>query len=704
MGLYIDKQFYSELFDEKVVKINNRIYIMLFDKIWPRAENFMSFLTSSEPSLKIKYAKEIYKSFTCISDIFLPSFSMLNVLNDQYFDFDEKNSKYVPQDHFIHSIYTYILGIYLYFNSDKINKKFLKYGCDYDFYTSTKEFIFKWQLFALYHDIGYFFESGNLSNKNIEEYVNIFEVLIRNVISNHITRTLLFKTYLEKASSRFEKDCLYQPTTSWYDINENRTSVAEVEKNIERYLGAITLECIKNDEDLEFFLSSLSSNEYLVAVYDEFGSCESLIIREGLNVKKIFSKSISISKKIFVSKTLNTFIHGYVFKYYFIDIDDNKFWDRFIDNPLVMTNVCSKLPLALLSDVSLSDDKVTDILLKINDWLSDLFTCDPTEEQLQYHKKINECFYESLVNQIVNYTNKFIEDNHDEKMVNNKEDDNNKRDKLVKKLCKFLWGSRGGLLEATTLESKDLYNQRFATTHDIIAYFSEVCTQLNKNKNLSISKKSLEIFNSSVIDYKNIQYFKYDLNNPFHAELFKLINKSCDSLNISYDVLIKYQSPYAKIDHGIISANLLFQAVCFLNDIRTNDGSSLMLNSFYDDKNRILRLTSDTIFAILLHNIYSKKYVQYGIDYCHNIDINPFSYFCALCDTLQIWGRSKKRNLAKTDLPNLNYLEDEFNITISDGRIIISCLKQNINKTVRRIRESESFLPGISKLIEVNEF
>ena len=95
MAIYIDKHFYSELFVEKKVNHYDKVYKILFDTIWPNSKNFEMFLTSSETSLKIQYAKKIYEDFTLINNTFLPPFTILNVLEDQYNNLKTKSTLFL---------------------------------------------------------------------------------------------------------------------------------------------------------------------------------------------------------------------------------------------------------------------------------------------------------------------------------------------------------------------------------------------------------------------------------------------------------------------------------------------------------------------------------------------------------------------------------------------------------------------------------
>ena len=699
MGIYIDQHFYTELFEKKEVKNYNKIYSLLYDTIWPQSKNFELFLSSSENSLKLEYAKKIYENFAFINDVFLPPFTILNVLDDQYHNLKDQSVGYIPQDHVIHSIYTYILGIYLFFNSEKISKKIIKLTSNNHFYNSIKEFILKWQLFSLYHDVGYYFEDGDLSQKNIKEYSNIFYDILKHIISKHMSKIVTFKALIEKHSSKFELACIEQSNGVWYDFNGNKVSKTKLKENIKGFVGAVCIEAITNDEELNLLLPLVENQEYLVAVYDEDGNCISLIIRNKFDIKKFFSKSSS-SSELLLNNILNTSTAKYTFQYYLLDIQSDDFWLKVIDEPIVINDIYSQMPYDLTSNISINNESVLDILFNVHDWLSQKLTYDSLQEKEEHYKDSNKCLKESFLKKCRDII---------EQVVEEQSSDNKLGEQTFDIISSTFKKNKKETYSNILQQTQELYRQHFATTHRFVEYCSEQYDELSQTSQILEYIKKLDVF--TLNDDKEIQFhpFSYDEKNRFQSSLFNSIATLSMNLGTPSNQLIDYHSPYVQIDHGVFSSCLLFQVVCFLNDIKNycTENSQLILawTSLLKDEKYLLKFASESIFSVLIHNVYNKKSTpSYGVPYCHNIDENPFSYFCAFCDTLQKWGRPKKSNLSKTQLPSTNYLEDEFDIDISHGNIIIRCIKSNIKKTVELIQSSELFLPGISILIEVKEF
>jgi len=173
--------------------------------------------------------------------------------------------------------------------------------------------------------------------------------------------------------------------------------------------------------------------------------------------------------------------------------------------------------------------------------------------------------------------------------------------------------------------------------------------------------------------------------------------------------LLKYKTNHTLYDHGVISASLMFQVIAFNNELKNYCVEKGILplaqNRLADLYMNELQVYAQCVFSILLHNIYNKKSnASYGIDHYQNMDKDPFSYFCAFCDTIQKWGRTKQIDPAKINLPDENYLEDEFDIHIADDRIYISCIEKYLKSIKNMINYAENFLPGMSSLIKVNVY
>ena len=116
-----------------------------------------------------------------------------------------------------------------------------------------------------------------------------------------------------------------------------------------------------------------------------------------------------------------------------------------------------------------------------------------------------------------------------------------------------------------------------------------------------------------------------------------------------------------------------------------------------------ISLYSKVLFSILIHNVYTKKSKEYGIDYKHNIDVDAFSYFCALMDSLQKWGRPKQLDWAVVDLPKNHLLGNDYDIKFTEHNIIINCSTSVAGDMRNDVNALEQYLPGASHIIKLEE-
>ncbi|MBQ8299848.1 MAG: hypothetical protein IJX99_08390 [Clostridia bacterium] len=697
MSIYIDKHFYSDLFITKKVNCYNKFYSLLFNTIWPRTENFKNFLSSSDVSLKIEYAKKIYEDFTLVNNTFLPPFTILNVLEDQYKNIETQSKGYIPQDHVIHSIHLYILGIYIFFNSSVLSLKVLNSKTNMNKYEAIKDFILKWQLFSLYHDVGYFFEDNKVKEKDLSLYEKIYDFLLKHFITKNLSRALTFKSIIEKYPSYFNDDFLNSHLGPWYDINERKISKDQLKNQLHEFSNFFCFDHIINEEEFCQILPIIKNKKYLVSVYNENGVCVALIVRKNFEILQFYSKNPIIKDNLFVNNILDTTIPNYSFKYYLPDIHDETFWLKIVNEPLVISNLCSQLPHKLNTTISMNPNSINKVLFDINDWLNEIFSIDNLQEVENYEKTVSTNIKNQFNEQIISFVRNFSsEKTFDEQNI----------EKYIANLANELRIRKKEIKDSIIKCHTDSYNEIYAITHTFIDFYKVQTTNLSNSSWLSNTTKFLEFFHIENSEIKT-EPFVHDKNNKFQTDLFNSLSKKAIKLRTSIDLLRNYRSPYVPLDHGVISASLLFQMACLNREIKSHCLKELTLtwDTSYTDETAFLDFCSECIFSVLLHNIYTQKSnPKFGIDYIHDIDKDAFSYFCTFCDTIQKWGRPKKTDLSKTNLPLYNFLEDEFDIDVYSNNIFIKCNKNNINAIQNIIDSAEDYLPGISKLIATKEF
>ena len=173
------------------------IYQQLQNRIFPNKELFVKYLTTDDSNELTEIAKQLVQRL-CFESHFSPPYSLLlNLLEFEKSDANKPDSgTYIPQDHFQHTLNTYLLGIYIFFYQPQINKRLTQ-----EFMTrtdegnpilnATKDFVSFWKYFCLFHDISYPLEAGYKRN---EKGVTLDEKFIKYVdCFNNIPIQLMYE-------------------------------------------------------------------------------------------------------------------------------------------------------------------------------------------------------------------------------------------------------------------------------------------------------------------------------------------------------------------------------------------------------------------------------------------------------------------------------------------------------------------------------
>lgn len=149
------------------------IYNLLFERMFPHHEDFTEFLSAQSIDKQYEVSQQIMQRL-CYYANFPPSYyALTDVISVE--SFQEKNiretDRHIPRDHFIHLVYLYLLGIYIFFyNAEFYNalislNRFERKGVSPEVPSlgAVKDFLSEWKYFCIYHDVGY--PSEILGNK-----------------------------------------------------------------------------------------------------------------------------------------------------------------------------------------------------------------------------------------------------------------------------------------------------------------------------------------------------------------------------------------------------------------------------------------------------------------------------------------------------------------------------------------------------------
>lgn len=733
MNYIINQRFINELFEQKKVTCNCTMYNQLFPYIWPCEAHFKDFLKASDNSLKLEYAKKIYLHIQAIDDIFLPNYLVNNVVSSQFENLVVKEGVHIPQDHVIHSITLYILGIYLFFNYPPFYEKLT----NSENYNSTadriKSFIRKWRAFAFYHDVGYYLEQyvekdgSSAKTKDIEtQYKNIYSPILFNYLVRSLARLIIAtKIFKNKHNVFTPEKYSHLSCYVWNDISGKPVNFTTIESFFTEYNSAIFVEGIHSDVEMKHFESMLSkgmSEKYLCIIHNENNLPIAFIERTGSEIKRIYSLigiKTDISNLIY-SNDLSICFPNCRCDFYINDVE--KYLDVIVENTFngtyldIYKSFFDKLPprLKLEFDITASSHQITNTFTEINDWIiseCQMYSeCHPSDLKSYV---ISNCYKDSIKSCLEKKVGELIGDvtlssnNFSKHLLLTSKKLKNKSQ--IKKLISDIEHNANMAIESKSGNSYDIIDFLENTRKVYEESFYSSKQKRGSFENYLKSMDFVKIAGNRII----LNPFSHSLlhEKTFEMKLYDSIEKCANVLNVGLANLSNYKTDYTSCDHGIVSAALLFQAVSFCNYIITRSQKQSIINfAFYgiSDLGKfsdgiLINDFSKVIFSVLIHNIYTREARPYGIDYKHNFSKDPFSYFCAFCDTLQKWGRPKQLNQAYVCLPKNSFLSAFFDIIINDNIINIQCAYDDIVELKSTIAFSEKYLPGISQIVSVNE-
>lgn len=276
----------------------SQIFWYLHERMFPCREVIEDFLSKTDTSERLGCAKYIVQRL-CFEANFPPPHALLVTLLDFEKDDDNKSSTdaYIPQDHFSHIVYTYLLGIYLFFYSPSINKEltreFMRKRKEAGFnpvLDATKDFISFWKYFCLFHDVAYPIESsykideenkiyikkGGAAQKEqsaYDKYLTNFNkmgnILSREILLEGAVKYLVVWQMLNDHNNQpFSnvmtslEDCFLQKETQ-----DDRVSMEDIRELFGEYKSVDKIHCF---EHFKMFTGFVSSDDYIIVLFDAF--------------------------------------------------------------------------------------------------------------------------------------------------------------------------------------------------------------------------------------------------------------------------------------------------------------------------------------------------------------------------------------------------------------------------------------------------
>lgn len=269
------------------------MYKKFMYRIFPGKEAFIKFLTADSSDEQYEYADRIIRRI-CYESNFAPTEEMLHdvllIEQSKKVGISDINS-YISRDHYVHTIYVYMLGIYIFFYNKKIYDSIIEryrnarvndhYENDID--GCVKDFISAWKYFSIYHDIGYQVEVLSRTNpkytyndlKVLKDFSfsldtdKFFEQFVKMATAKVVSRLLFVKKILS------ESELISKDNREIRSLRDKTVMMIDGEKTIEingseladRLVGLqlMKIDKIKTNQSLKTLIATIGRSSFVIA-------------------------------------------------------------------------------------------------------------------------------------------------------------------------------------------------------------------------------------------------------------------------------------------------------------------------------------------------------------------------------------------------------------------------------------------------------
>lgn len=723
---YINQMFWRVLFKERSVHFNNKAFRDLHHVIFPCVDNFEQFLSAATTEKMVATAKEISSNILFSTSV-SPSPAVYNGLIDAESNYPtSEEGEFISQDHVVHSVNVYLLGVYLFFNHqllhDRVFDYFKKDLCEFSDRIEPQvilQFIDAWKIFALCHDIGYPFEKltdrhGNVRPQAIKmfEFYREFgievelDTIIRSIAS------LMFVTVICDRSKRSLRSLLEKCKVNWSGLHWTGTQAEDfIRINFPYNIwdDYYRLYCINSEEDLRCLYPFISKDKIITVIRNKNETIAGFRIDTSEGITTLAKSACDLPENLDGSSEQN-----YIYEYYcrapYTTLRDSCFryqisryfsdenWlniatffaepeisiltNNKVDCRNVIHSIYSKLrkdivkqgngdPISLTIRGSNQSPKMVDIILDQLKVLSDGIKENDEEYHISYericeaidHKLKTDEFYEKTVRKIVQTINPVLTRNSI----------------VLEFISKAFEASRRAAAIGTV-------PQLFSVLKNEDNYHCKCEPMVFEGRQSSAFEKT-------------------------YTELIEGFEQYLTDLGIiPADEKIAFFTDYSNgitcYDHGIMGTHILLFSAAMQSHLENIWGynvwceSHLAQSTVPNPRNSIL----EGLGAILVHNIYTNVYAKNkGISYKLTMDEHPLAYFGALCDALQIWDRHYSIDQSRCILKNFNPSRSHLSIEIHGKKIVITCETENYKKSGENQRNVlDEYLKSSASLLKVN--
>ncbi len=724
---HINEMLWRVLFKERNVSFSRMEFSELHHVIFPCVDLFDSFLHADSTEKMIASAKEINSNIlfsACISPSPLVYQGLINA--ESNYPAAEKN-EFISQDHVVHSVNVYLLGIYLFFNHQLLHDRV------YDFFRqeihetgketgkkATLQFVDCWKIFAFCHDIGYPFEklvnTDGVVRKQAEElfewYRNLgFELKYDRIMRS--TAILMFTTVICNRSLNTLQDLLPKCDIDWTQyiwIGADSAKMNKSELLQHDWSQFYRLYSIHSYADLKCLFPLISMDDIVVVLHDSEGEFAGLKFENASGITALIPK-----------KGIQTGS--------FCELDSKNFtYDFYCRKPeKVLERNSIKFNMARFSS---ADNWVQ---------IAESF-CEPEVSMLENNK--SDCL--NAAHKVYCRLREFL---NAQDMGDSYEDVRKRHSIESPEMTEIVLHNLRKVLQGIT-ESKTDYKADYKTINEVICtsladeeFFrntiSEISTQLNPLDEAQYTiwnvlhstfcrnwgnNKRLELpplFSGGAAKKQYVcacTPLEFPGNRP--ASFSGVHGRIVDALKnylIDIEVLpegedmtffTRYAHEKAKYDHGVMGTHILLYTASLQHYFSQIKGyqictlNSSNLQTAPEPEKAIV----ESLGAILVHNIYTQRYKDLtGISYRLTLDKHPLAYFGALCDALQLWDRHHSVDQSRRILTNFNPARSHVALEVHGKTIVLTCETNNTRRSGDNQRASlEQFLKCGGSLLKVN--
>jgi len=719
----------------------------LESRIFPDRNQFIEFLQVGESDERIHLALSIIRRM-CFDSNYPPPYRILQNLIDCETDIanESKTMSYTAQDHFVHIVNLYLLGIYVFFNHPTLNKVLINCFANKRNEStqnrnlhSVKDFISSWKYFCLYHDASYpieiLYKKGGepVPDREYKAFLDLYnhipELLCKEYLAEAVAKLIVITQVLSDEQNMDIVDLFANLSYSFDCGNKHTLNVSEI---VEQYSGYIGIDKLYTFDNVKLILNFVPKDELLTVLIDiTTGNPVAFTCFNAIeNRQDIFAVHNSSGR--FTRERLETIL-----------VDDDQFLDDKFRVMYFIQDV-TKLKSKILDICGVSDQDVSHAVhvLEKKDQLSkledashlDFYRIEDAEEFGEYLFRVYENSLATLEDlfQCKSSDQYYIPPRFTSAGVVYPENQARIYDGYMKK-------ELVGIISSTLTEhlghaipsiiSDELVQNKPSTKEDIqeilLGHLQELFSDVFLEQMLKITsdKASDDIIGHLTTEIKESNAmirvflklserlgFKDVSEDSFLTEMgfspTKLLEKCREDAHINAladridarlkrergvnlsDIMERYKPEYVRYNHGI-SASLLYLysnsiSSAIINDTRDKKAYAKELKLLiWDADARIMetKLVSNyrfvieqAAYSILCHNIYVSEFRDsFNKSWLIKLNQSPFSYFCILMDSLQIWNRTKYySHSSRTWEPEFSY--SNYDIVIEDDQLVIHFL------------------------------